>query len=194
MVFPVNLLNLEIWESQKRQNREDVLSQIYMINFSLASLSFQISIWRVWNWRWGEGAAARNPIFNQPPHCLLLKRDWAEEISRIKIPQIFWKLWWNLENTTPPKILWVQIRPVVARQNPQLSHLRNWIVSKSYRKCRHIFYLWQELLTNSPHFWRWHWNALELKVAELPSPLTPLLSFWIVKILAKPNTFWNKIF
>ena len=29
MVFPVNLLNLEIWESQKRQNREDVLSEIY---------------------------------------------------------------------------------------------------------------------------------------------------------------------
>ena len=29
MVFPVNLLNLEIWESQKRLNKEDVLSEIY---------------------------------------------------------------------------------------------------------------------------------------------------------------------
>ena len=138
----------------------------YMSNFSLASLSFQISIWRVWNWRWGEGLGARNPIFNQPTSLSALEKRFS---------------WWNLENTTPPKILWVQIRPVVARQNPQLSHLRNWIGSKCYRKCRHIFYLWQELQTNSPHFWRWRWKALELKVAELPSPLTPLFSFWIVK-------------
>ena len=39
-------------------------------------------------------------------------------------------------------MFWFQIRHVVKElrpKNPQLSHSQNWIVSKSYQKCRDIF-------------------------------------------------------